>query len=327
MKNILIIKLGALGDVARATVMLPAIRRRFPEARVTWMAGSGAAALLSLLRDPPEIIRVDDAAMLRGTFLRRLAAVWDANRRIAGRVYDLVLVPYRNRLYHALRVGTWCKTARGFQGRRGLVPGRCQCAEYARLIWETDGAALPAPVFPELDAARLPAPDQVPDVLLVPGGARNLLADDAVRRWPLEHYGELARLLLAQGLTVGIAGGKDDTAEAAAFAGLPVTDFTGRTDIPELFGLLRRARVLVSHDTGPIHCMNLLRGKVVALFGPTLACEMLGSGQNIRTLAGGEALPCRPCYDGKRYAACDSVPCLRAIKPRDVLEAVLASLR
>jgi heptosyltransferase-2 len=148
-----------------------------------------------------------------------------------------------------------------------------------------------------------------------------------MRRWPLENYLELARLLLDRGLTVGLVGGKDDVEKGAAFAGLPVTNFVGKTTIPGLFGLLRDTKVLVSHDTGPIHCMNLLRGNVVALFGPTLASEVLGSGQNIRTLTGGEDLPCRPCYDGKHFAACDRALCLQKISPKDVLGAVLTFLR
>ncbi|MCL1889183.1 MAG: glycosyltransferase family 9 protein [Desulfovibrionaceae bacterium] len=327
MKNILIIKLGALGDVASGTAMLSAIRQRFPEARVTWMAGTGAAELLSLLREPPEIVRVDDAALLRGSFAQRLAAVFAANRLIAGRVYDLALIPYRDRLYHALCLGAWCKRTRSFRNRRGIIPGRARCAEYARLILEKDDTNMPVPVFPELDASKLPSTIQTPAVLLAPGGARNFLADDAVRRWPLEKYKELARLLLSHGLTVGIIGGKDDVAESAAFAGLPVTNFVGKTDIPGLFGLLREARVLVSHDTGPIHCMNLLQGNVVALFGPTLAREVLGSGTNIRTLSGGDGLPCRPCYDGKHFAACDNALCMQEISPGSVLEAVSAFLR
>jgi len=325
-KNILIIKIGALGDVARATVMLPAIRRRFPGAHITWLAGKGAAELLSLLREPPDIVQVDDAAILKGTLTQRLAAVFAANRRIAGRVYDLALIPNRSRLYNLLRLGAWCKRVRGFQDRRRLIPGRSQCAEYARLIWEKNDASLPVPVFPELDLSRLPSTVKAPAVLLAPGGARNLLADNPMRRWPLEKYLELVRLLLDLKLTVGLVGGKDDAAESAAFAGLPVADFVGKTTIPGLFGLLRGAKMLISHDTGPIHFMNLLRGNVVALFGPTLASEMLGSGPNIRILTGGDYLPCRPCYDGKIFAACDSAPCLQTISPEDVLGAVLSFL-
>ena len=46
--RILVIKIGALGDVLRTTSILPGLQRRYPGARITWLTARGAVDLLRL---------------------------------------------------------------------------------------------------------------------------------------------------------------------------------------------------------------------------------------------------------------------------------------
>ncbi|MDR3362762.1 MAG: glycosyltransferase family 9 protein [Desulfovibrio sp.] len=334
--DILIVKLGAIGDVAQASAMLPVIRSLYPEASVTWMAGRSAAEVLRCLDADMEIFPVDDRKILTGSRWEKLAEILRIARHFRLRRFSLALIPYFSRRYLALCLGIRAKTVRAFWQKRTAIPGRHRSVNHIRLLTTLDGNDFPpggtgesSRVF--ADAVRfpplrpLPFSGDAPDILLVPGGARNLLADDGIRRWPLARYVTLAGMLLEKGYSVGILGGPDDTWARKAFARLPVRDYIGTLNIGESMALLARVALLVTHDTGPLHMMGLAGGKMVALFGPTLPAEVAPPGAVCLQAQG--FFPCRPCYDGKRFAAdCKRAICMEGIAPQAVFEAVQRAL-
>jgi heptosyltransferase-2 len=176
----------------------------------------------------------------------------------------------------------------------------------------------------ELEARFRLASDSRPTALLAPGGARNVARDDPLRRWPLERYVEVARELLAAGYRVAIIGSAGDHWVRSAFSGLAIDDFTGVLSIPQLLRVMDESAVVISHDTGPIHLAQLVRARVIALFGPTVPERVMGPAGNVTALWGGAALACRPCYDGKSYAACTRNLCMEDISVQGVLDAVNA---
>jgi heptosyltransferase-3 len=97
----------------------------------------------------------------------------------------------------------------------------------------------------------------------------NLGASKPANRWAPERFGALARALSEDRLAVCFTGGPDDRAaaeRARTAAGNGPRDLVGQTSLRQLLALLRRARLFVGCDTGPMH---LAAGTpVVALFGP-----------------------------------------------------------
>jgi len=92
------------------------------------------------------------------------------------------------------------------------------------------------------------------------------------KRWPLERYGELARLVVERlGLTVVVTWGPDELAMAKELCRL-----SGDRAIPSIRSetilvvaeLLRRAKLYVGGDTGPMHLAAACGTPCVALFGP-----------------------------------------------------------
>ena len=73
-------------------------------------------------------------------------------------------------------------------------------------------------------------------VVMAPAGARNMMADDALRRWPAENYVELARLLVGRGVEVVLIGGVEDGWVRGMFAGVAVTDLIGELALGETLG-------------------------------------------------------------------------------------------
>ena len=150
-------------------------------------------------------------------------------------------------------------------------------------------------------------------------GARNLLRDDALRRWPLENYVALAAALLKAGHEVILAGGPDDTWASTSFTHLSVTDIIGKYSLLETLALLNSAAVTVTHDTGPLHLAGITSTAIVAIFGPTDPRGRLPQRANTVALWGGEGFACRPCYDGRDYAPCLNNGCMQQITPAMVL--------
>jgi heptosyltransferase-2 len=213
------------------------------------------------------------------------------------------------------------------------LPGRHHTDEYFRILsGHTDDVA-PQQLAPVL-AVGLPqspvASTGKPHIVIVPAGAKNLLRDDALRRWPIENYVAVADALLKLGAEVVLAGGPDDQWATPHFAHLAVTNVIGQHKLPETLALLDSAVLTITHDTGPLHLAGITRTALIGIFGPTDPRGRLPQRENTVALWGGEGFACRPCYDGRDYAPCTNNACMAQITPAMVLaecQALLNAIR
>lgn len=332
--RVLVVKLGAMGDVIMSLTMVTALRALDPTAHLTWIVGQASRPILDLVAGIDKIICVDERRIMRGTLREQTQAVFRLWLKLAGRHFDLVITAHADRRYRILSLPVVATERRAWArgGRAGPLPGRYHASEYARLISNRDGPASPNYDLPQVaqELPRLPFDrcDHQALVVLAPGGARNVMRDDPLRRWPIERYVELARALLASGCTVVAVGAKHELHVGEAFAGTGVISLVGRTSFPELVATIRAADVVVTHDSLALHLSRLARTPVVALFGPTSPHEKVppvrsaGPDSAMRVLWGGENLPCRPCYDGVNYFACPVNKCMRDISSDEVMGSI-----
>lgn len=321
----LIVKLGAIGDVVMAVPAAYALHRE--GYAVDWVASRLVAPVLRLY-PWVNVIDADERAVLRGGMAERMRALAGLWKQLAGRQYDLCATLYYDSRYRLLTAPVRARrrvmlswTDRQF----ALLPGRHHTDEFARILLGLKDDERPvqlAPVRVEgLPAAPL-AREGRARVVMAPAGAKNLLRDDALRRWPVESYVEVARELLARGVEVVLTGGPDDEWASAAFAGLEVKDLIGRLSLVETLALMESAEVTVTHDTGPLHLAGITSTAIVTIFGPTDPHGRLPQRANSTALWGGEGFACRPCYDGRGYAPCTHNGCVRQVTPGMVLAEV-----
>jgi heptosyltransferase-2 len=341
MKRVLIVRLGAIGDVLMLLPSAYELHRR--GARVDWVCGKVVAPLLAMY---PWVnrIEVDDTELYHGGRagqMRQLAKLW---RRLAGRKYDLCAVVQYDKRYRwlagAVRAEKRIELSHEERGRE-LLAGRWHANEYARVL------GLVGDGFRE-ENVRLLRPEVVPAVAIgelasggrgrvgmVPAGAKNVLRESALRRWPVENYVALTRELVRRGYEVVLTGSAEDGWVRKDFAellagsggGSQVQDWIGRTTLPELVGLYDACDVVVTHDTGCMHVAGISTAKVLAIFGPTEPGSFLPRREGVKALWGGERLACRPCYDGRDFAPCQWNGCVREISVERVvgeMEALLA---
>lgn len=327
----LIVKLSALGDVVMASTLPGAIRAREPDAHVTWVCGSAAADLVRLFPGVDEVLVVDELSLLRGSAVRRVTALLSAWRLLAGRRFDHVLVGHGDWRFRALVLPVRASRVRALSHApsRDTLPiaGRYHGDEYVRLL--DDGSRGPIVGHSPLADVRpfLPPPSApAGGVVLVPGGARNVLRESALKRWPVECYRDLATWLIRAGVAVTLVGDDADAWVRPHFAGLEVRDQIGAHGLVGTLSVLSAADLVISHDTGPMHLARLVRAPLLALFGPTSPGQFATEDATTSVIWGGASLACRPCYDGREFAACSNNLCMQDISVAAVADRALAIL-
>lgn len=324
-ERILIVKIAALGDAIMASTLIPAIRRQWPTATIGWLAGRSIAPIVELFDGVDEVIAVDDRALLREGRLKALSTIAGTWRAV-GRRWDRAIVAHTDHRYALLSAASGARTTLRYANQFAPRKGRWHGSEYARLALGDPSAEVADAHYTALKTERLPAPPDVsgngPIVVMVPGGARNVLRDDHLRRWPIEAWVATAAELVTRGYRVVAAGAKADHVECARVEQAGALNLCGHTNLLQLAALLNRADVVVTHDSGPLHLSVALDRPVVALFGPTSPAEFLPSPSRTIVLTRAHDLPCAPCYDGRNFADCALNLCLTRIPVTEVVQAV-----
>jgi ADP-heptose:LPS heptosyltransferase len=264
-QRILVIKLGALGDVILALGPMAAIRRHHPQAHIIALT---TAPYVELLKASPYVDEVWTDTRPR---FWQIAAWRRLRRRLreAGftRVYDLQTSDRSAFYFHLLGEGPeWSGIAPGCShphanpGRDGMHTVERQ-AEQLQAAGITD---VPPPDLSWLaaDAGRFGLTP--PFALFVPGGA----ATRPRKRWPVERFAALAAALNARGIQPVILGTAPEQplAEAIRAACPAARSLVGETGFAEIATLARQARLAVGNDTGPMHLIAAAGCPSVVLF-------------------------------------------------------------
>lgn len=334
--KILILKLGAIGDVVMALSLVTAIEEKYPGAEITWICGKIVEPVLSTLKQINTIITVDEKKFYQGGLSGKISSLLTIWRSLKRKRFDIVINCYRNKMYKLFLLPVRSDLYFDFSGKNranSFIPGRYHADEYARIILGNDDWRLKNTKFPKINLEGNSAINQLindipsPKIILAPGGTKNILRSDDLRRWHIENYKELARKLLEQNLSVILVGADSDEWVTKEFAGLNVVNLIGKTDLLDMIRLFANAEVLVTHDTGTLHLAKLSDINIVALFGPVNPKERIGANENVDFFWGGEKLPCSPCYDGTNFADCNNNICMKNISVEEVFEKIVNKLK
>ncbi len=345
--HILLIRLRMIGDVVFTTPAIRAVRRQFPDARISYLVEEAAAPIV---RGNPHLDEVITIPLTSG--LARVADDWRIGAELRRRRFDMVID------FHGGPRGSWltwlsrAPTRIGYTvaGRswmyttavarpRGLRPRHSVQNQWDLLsaigIAPPDAARDPVEMTERADVRqsvdrRLAACGVAADARLI---VIHVSAGNPFRRWPLPRFAETAAALVREDpqrvviLTSGPseAAAADEVGRAArelSGAGHAVRIARcGEFDLPELRALIGRAALFIGGDSGPLHIAGTTLTPVVGLYGPTLPVRSRPWRDETvpSEVAEVDGLSCRPC--DQRSCVHGDFRCLTTLGADTVIEA------
>lgn len=287
MQRLLIVRLGALGDIVHAIPVAAAVRQAWPSARIDWLVSAKHAEILGYVEGLDERLIINDRDDAQGG-----RSVWGAIGEIRRRRYDVTLdlqgllksaiiarlsgarrVVGFNARYARESLARFFYTDVHDPGGEGIyAPSETRHVVDINLgMLRELGVQTSARVFP----FRVTASAVAAEMQRVAGARFALLNPGAAwpnKRWPPARLAALAGAIRQRhGLRSVVLWGPGEQALAeevvAAADGAAV--MTPKTAMGDLLALARAAAVMVSGDTGPTHIAAALGTPIVGIYGPT----------------------------------------------------------
>ncbi|MHC4324873.1 MAG: glycosyltransferase family 9 protein [Planctomycetota bacterium] len=285
-KNILITKPSSLGDIVLALPALRALRKSFPEAKISWLVRPEFAELIENHPYLDEIITFDRKLLGKAWFHPRAFGVLvSLIRKLRRSKFDVVFDFQGLFRTASLAWLSGCKTRFGMANAREFATffythKVTQDIEYIHMvdfylkIIQGAGASDSGVefVFPQNPVAE----DSVGRLLASQGIQDNyaVLISGSVHQdkcWPAERFAQLADRISSQyGLSIVATGSASESGiveKVKEKAGVPIANLAGQTSLSQLVVLLRNAKLVVSNDTGPGHIAAALGVPLVMMFG------------------------------------------------------------
>jgi heptosyltransferase-1 len=298
MAKILIVRLGAMGDILHALPAVTTIRATLPDATIGWVVEDQWSELLAAQGQASgpvvDVVHPVNTKRWRGQMFSRDTRIEISKsvRTIRATGYDTV-IDFQGAIKSAvLAAFSGADVRAGFTDPREGPARLFYSSRFSRtgdhVIEQNHALAvqalkkhldrvrhgaqinLLAPELPNDQAASAWAQAEIQRLGIASFVILNPGAGWGAKQWPPERYGEVARALAVHGLKtlVNTAPG-EETLAATVVQASGGNAFELRCTIGQLIALSRRARLFIGGDTGPIHLAAALGIPVVALFGPT----------------------------------------------------------
>jgi ADP-heptose:LPS heptosyltransferase len=279
-KRLLVVKLSSLGDVVHVTPCLRALRQHFPNAEIIMAVEPQFAAIVR--HNPHVDTLIESRFSGPGSFpLRVLQLLWD----FRGTEIDLAIDFQGNKKSAAWIYGS---RSRIKAGRGGLRPGwtlslqpnpNQHAVQVCRDIVNSLGVPVlqsdPEIFLSESDEAHI---SSILNDLEAPQEGFVLINPFSIwpsKMWPLDRYAQLIQWLRDElHVPMIVTGGPGEETQTEELLRLlrpgAALSLVGKLTLGQALCLYRRARLMVTGDSGPMHAAAALGTQTVALFGPTL---------------------------------------------------------
>ncbi len=264
-KRVLIIKLGALGDIVQAEGAIHDLRCHHPEADIAVMTTPPYEKLMNRCPWVDRVILDPRDSRFRLDLMLKLRK--NLRQQRFDMVYDLQQVGRTDFYYRWFFKGTaWLGGAKGCAVYCRRPDDRC-AADHFKVSFEAAGIDSRHTLMSNMGWMS----DDIDDILgkygltenyivLVPGWS----GEHPEKRWP--YFATLAERLLTVGWRVVTVPGPDEMELCQKIPGDMLTDEGRYLDYFQLAGVLKKAGFVVGNDTGPTHIGAHLRRPGLALF-------------------------------------------------------------
>ena len=349
--RILIVRFGSMGDIVLTSPVTRRLCRICPGAEIDFLTRTEYAPLARLL---PGVSQVECFEPEKG--------LWELVLRLRRRRYDLVIDLHGNIRSRLVELAGNARRVARYEKRRFARMAMVAMSRRSTSIPHTVDRYLE--VFDKLDAgggldaggassrggAVRAAEDRLPQLIVDDDASAEVAerlaeagivpevpvlgvapgASHAPKRWPPDRFARVAdHLAEAHGmgiLLLGSGGDRPVVSEVAGAMKRPAVDWSGATDLSLLPAAVKRCRLLVSNDSGPMHVSTAVCTPVVGVFGathPRLGFSPLGPDDTAVSLD----LPCSPCsLHGDRACRFGTHACMEDLPHQRVIDAAERAL-
>ena len=280
-RKILVVKTSSLGDIIHSFPALTVLNRIFPDAEIDFLVNTQFAGLLDYAPVKIHKVVLYDRKKI-GSFRYCIPSGIKLARQLRREKYDLVID-----FQGLFRSSIFAFLARAVHGACGFAVPRekvsawfyrykaeCRCVhavernvELLNVLFNVN-YRVPDVNIPQTNSVELPSGVPEKYTLLLPG------ARWASKCFPVSLFSEIAAALTANGRKVVLAGSRDEENACQRIlenAGHDpdICNTAGKTDMRQLFELIRKADAVVCNDSGPLHIASVMNKKIFCFFGPT----------------------------------------------------------
>jgi heptosyltransferase-2 len=276
--KILAIRTDRFGEFILTLPALHALKKKFPESRLTLMLNPYNVELVEDSPDIDEIIGYNE---------KRFRGFW-GTLRLAGEIrrhnFDTIVIFNPQKKFNLasflagipLRIGYDRKW--GFLLNKKIKDLKCSGIKH-EVDYNLDLVRLLGAETQEKNFPIVTNPDSENYINRLLAGLRlqagkfiviHPWTSDPVKQWPVEYFADLIKRIDKElGLKIIIIGASIDEARSKDFSGrlsANIINLVGQTTLGQLTALLKRTALLISNDSGPVHLASALDIPVVALF-------------------------------------------------------------
>lgn len=280
-KNILIVRMDRIGDVVLSTPAIKSIRDAYPDSYIAVLVRPYARDVVDGNPYINEVITYDKSGREKS-----LAGKVRFIAHLKRKKFDLAIILHPKNSSHIVAFLAGIPNRLGYDKKAGIfltkkVPHTKQYGlkheiDYTLDILRYIGIE---PADRSLHVPIKSSSEARVGEMLADGGASR---DDKIitihpaascmsRRWPLERFAKVADILAGKyGARIVIISGPGDKVMGDKVAQLMKSraiNLSGRTTISDLASILKRSKLLISNDSGPVHISCAVGTPVVSIFG------------------------------------------------------------
>jgi heptosyltransferase-2 len=334
-KRILIIRTDRIGDVALSTPVIKAIRETYPDSYIAFMVRPYAREIVDGNPYLNEVIVYDKYRLHKGFFSTLLFGL-----RMRKKNFDIAIILHPTNRAHIIvfiagipnRIGLDRKLKflltkklndEKFLGQKHELEYTLDILEKIGIEVRDKSMFVPVKevnkksIDSKLSQKNIESADTL--IAIHPG------ASCPSKKWPLEYFASLVyRLTANYGVQIVLLGGPEEVDETSklkfALTG-NIIDMSGQTSVGELAALLKRCKLFISNDSGPVHIATAVGTPSIVIFGrkqPGLSPKRWGP-RGREDIVLHKDVGCKVCF---AHNCKNDFKCLKAITVDEVFCAV-----
>jgi len=335
--KILLIKLGAVGELVMASPFFEQLRKHFPHSEIVLVVGRSSYAAVEHNPNINRFILADDLDLYRGGLIRRSLEFFRLIFKLRKEEFDLSFVLQRAWPFRLLSCLAGVPVRVGFgRGREDFFLthatfihlGKNESESYLDLLRKMGIPAVFKKTFYYLsdeekdfldlflERYSIVSGEEV--IAVAPGGGESAKRTMLTRRWPVQSYIELIqRLQRERSSRVILVGGPGDREVTNHIIQIS-PDCLDATDLSfgDMASVLRRCNLFVGNDSAPLHIASSMGIPCVGIFGPTDPHQWAPHDQNSRVIV--KPVECHPCFIDETFPRCSHIRCLTSVSVDDV---------